>query len=400
MAPSRAERRLDRQYDKKEVAEAIRQSLQESMVGPQAAAAAEAPKKGNPDLPETNILDLSTAKSPAGLENSSVASTKQQPTWESVETKHGSDGTAVTQREVPSKTSLNDDSRDDDIEVHGRWARKVGSGNTGEKKRKKKKKRKPKKQTRIKGKELQSERRARRAVSIPKNEEASECETIDNLKPTYKAGAGEGERADEASEGKSADEADAGEGARADEAGAGEGEGADEAGAGESEEADKNKRYCYCNGVSSGKMVMCDDKYCRRKWFHLRCVGPEKAPGQGQWFCDECEEVAKDVRPQPPPMQWPPENSTPAQQALDEHMLRASRFVPTRWDVHRMQTAATPREAEVITEGLYKRKEEHFNCDDLLRAEECVVQHKPYEIIYCHGQDVSEYVHYHVKRRG
>ena len=37
-------------------------------------------------------------------------------------------------------------------------------------------------------------------------------------------------------------------------------------------------RYCYCNGVSYGEMVGCDGESCLREWFHLECVGLEKAP--------------------------------------------------------------------------------------------------------------------------
>jgi hypothetical protein len=37
-------------------------------------------------------------------------------------------------------------------------------------------------------------------------------------------------------------------------------------------------RYCYCNGVSYGEMVGCDGETCTREWFHLECVGLDKAP--------------------------------------------------------------------------------------------------------------------------
>lgn len=37
-------------------------------------------------------------------------------------------------------------------------------------------------------------------------------------------------------------------------------------------------RYCYCNGVSYGEMVGCDSETCTREWFHLECVGLDKAP--------------------------------------------------------------------------------------------------------------------------
>lgn len=37
-------------------------------------------------------------------------------------------------------------------------------------------------------------------------------------------------------------------------------------------------RYCYCDGVSYGDMVACDNKQCPREWFHLECVGMQKPP--------------------------------------------------------------------------------------------------------------------------
>jgi len=46
-------------------------------------------------------------------------------------------------------------------------------------------------------------------------------------------------------------------------------------------------RYCYCNKVSSGNMVACDNDDCEREWFHYDCVGIT-APPKGSWFCKEC----------------------------------------------------------------------------------------------------------------
>ena len=39
-------------------------------------------------------------------------------------------------------------------------------------------------------------------------------------------------------------------------------------------------RYCYCNDFSYGEMVGCDMESCSREWFHLKCVGLQKAPGK------------------------------------------------------------------------------------------------------------------------
>ncbi|GAA5948437.1 hypothetical protein JCM3765_001419 [Sporobolomyces pararoseus] len=53
-------------------------------------------------------------------------------------------------------------------------------------------------------------------------------------------------------------------------------------------------RYCYCNGVSHGEMMGCDNEDCPIEWFHLVCTGLAKPPA-GEWYCDEC---SKD---RPPP---------------------------------------------------------------------------------------------------
>src|SRR5277367_3482777 len=45
--------------------------------------------------------------------------------------------------------------------------------------------------------------------------------------------------------------------------------------------------YCFCQQVSFGEMVACDNENCEREWFHLPCVGLTSPP-QGKWYCDDC----------------------------------------------------------------------------------------------------------------
>ncbi|KAI8935322.1 hypothetical protein NX059_007907 [Plenodomus lindquistii] len=61
----------------------------------------------------------------------------------------------------------------------------------------------------------------------------------------------------------------------------------------ESDEDGDEPRYCYCNEVSYGNMIACDNDDCPREWFHLACVHLEKAPtGRTKWFCsDECKDA-------------------------------------------------------------------------------------------------------------
>eukprot|EP00035_Acanthoeca_spectabilis_P024855 m.455677 g.455677 ORF g.455677 m.455677 type:complete len:293 (-) comp20919_c0_seq1:249-1127(-) len=47
-------------------------------------------------------------------------------------------------------------------------------------------------------------------------------------------------------------------------------------------------RYCYCNEVSYGEMVGCDNDNCESgEWFHYKCVGLTEEPN-GTWYCFEC----------------------------------------------------------------------------------------------------------------
>lgn len=47
------------------------------------------------------------------------------------------------------------------------------------------------------------------------------------------------------------------------------------------EPVDPNEpRYCFCNQVSYGQMVGCDDRDCAREWFHLSCVGLTHPPNK------------------------------------------------------------------------------------------------------------------------
>ncbi|TFY68066.1 hypothetical protein EVJ58_g1223 [Rhodofomes roseus] len=49
--------------------------------------------------------------------------------------------------------------------------------------------------------------------------------------------------------------------------------------------------YCYCNQVSFGVMVACDNDSCKREWFHLGCVGlKEPPPPKAKWYCRDCAE--------------------------------------------------------------------------------------------------------------
>ncbi|TKY53627.1 PHD finger protein ING1 [Spatholobus suberectus] len=45
--------------------------------------------------------------------------------------------------------------------------------------------------------------------------------------------------------------------------------------------------YCFCNQVSYGSMVACDNPSCKIEWFHFGCVGLKEHP-KGKWYCSNC----------------------------------------------------------------------------------------------------------------
>lgn len=53
---------------------------------------------------------------------------------------------------------------------------------------------------------------------------------------------------------------------------------------GEGEGGEGEPKYCYCNDVSYGEMVACDNEACAREWFHLKCAGLVRAPDENSKF--------------------------------------------------------------------------------------------------------------------
>ena len=57
----------------------------------------------------------------------------------------------------------------------------------------------------------------------------------------------------------------------------------------------KEPIYCFCNYVSYGNMIKCDNPKCVKEWFHFHCVGLKNLP-KGKWFCSEkCAEEFKSM---------------------------------------------------------------------------------------------------------
>ncbi|KZT05572.1 uncharacterized protein LAESUDRAFT_726850 [Laetiporus sulphureus 93-53] len=60
-----------------------------------------------------------------------------------------------------------------------------------------------------------------------------------------------------------------------------------EEGAEEGGDAEDKELYCFCQKLSYGEMIGCDNPNCRYQWFHLNCVNL-KPPLPENWFCEEC----------------------------------------------------------------------------------------------------------------
>ena len=81
-------------------------------------------------------------------------------------------------------------------------------------------------------------------------------------------------------------------------------------------------RYCYCDRVSYGEMVACDNDDCPREWvrflrshqFHYACVGLEHPP-KGHWYCQFCA---------------PPHWKGPGTRVPDDAPIRPPKRVATR----------------------------------------------------------------------
>ncbi|XP_050354837.1 inhibitor of growth protein 2 [Nymphalis io] len=46
-------------------------------------------------------------------------------------------------------------------------------------------------------------------------------------------------------------------------------------------------RYCLCDQISYGEMILCDNDLCPIEWFHFSCVFLTTKP-KGKWFCPKC----------------------------------------------------------------------------------------------------------------
>lgn len=54
------------------------------------------------------------------------------------------------------------------------------------------------------------------------------------------------------------------------------------------EEQEDDRKYCFCQRVSFGEMVGCENPKCPYEWFHLVCVSLKEAPKDHIWYCPEC----------------------------------------------------------------------------------------------------------------
>ncbi|GBE79810.1 hypothetical protein SCP_0210110 [Sparassis crispa] len=52
-------------------------------------------------------------------------------------------------------------------------------------------------------------------------------------------------------------------------------------------EGEDKELYCFCQKLSYGEMIGCDNPQCRYQWFHLSCVNL-RPPLPENWYCEDC----------------------------------------------------------------------------------------------------------------
>ncbi|CAL2033665.1 unnamed protein product [Caenorhabditis brenneri] len=58
------------------------------------------------------------------------------------------------------------------------------------------------------------------------------------------------------------------------------------------DEEDSTRKWCFCDDVSHGQMIRCDNRDCTLRWFHFPCIGITEAP-KGKWICPRCDVTKK-----------------------------------------------------------------------------------------------------------
>lgn len=58
------------------------------------------------------------------------------------------------------------------------------------------------------------------------------------------------------------------------------------------DEGTDDTKYCYCQKVSYGDMVACDNANCKGQWFHWDCAGLTSEP-LGEWLCRDCSKLPR-----------------------------------------------------------------------------------------------------------
>ncbi|PIL37396.1 transcription factor [Ganoderma sinense ZZ0214-1] len=66
-------------------------------------------------------------------------------------------------------------------------------------------------------------------------------------------------------------------------------------------DAEDQELYCYCQKLSYGEMIACDNEECKYQWFHLSCVDL-KPPLPDTWYCNDCKQKLGILDTYTPPM--------------------------------------------------------------------------------------------------
>ena len=52
-------------------------------------------------------------------------------------------------------------------------------------------------------------------------------------------------------------------------------------------------KYCYCDRPYFGYMMMCDNPYCEKEWFHVTCIEDSRLDAENKWYCKNCQKSQK-----------------------------------------------------------------------------------------------------------
>ncbi|KAJ3446430.1 kismet isoform c [Anaeramoeba flamelloides] len=129
------------------------------------------------------------------------------------------------------------------------------------------------------------------------------------------------------------------------------------------EDDDDPKNYCCGKNLPDEVWVECENSKCKKKWFHLGCVGLDKVPEE-KWYCEDCqsqetsdeEESSEEESSEEESEESSEEESS--DESSEEESSGAEEFVP--YCPSRMKKEVIPDKASRNSKRLKKKKKFDF----------------------------------------